>query len=151
MFYGCITNHKAIKKVNTIVQLNRIKTQDYLVGINEVEREKDFNNIVLDSISQEPYHPNFDSSLTILKATFNLSKRNYEYYRKAYTLLEALGDIGGLFEGIIVINTVLLWPYYHNIWKYLIFENLMEATPENGRLVLSRAFKLQWLLCDSLK
>ena len=59
-----------------------------------------------------------------LAVSINLQQKNIQYVRRAYTFLDALGDIGGLFEGLTIIFTIMISPFYHKIWAYDIFEHL---------------------------
>ena len=59
--------------------------------------------------------------MTFFRVSINLQQKNTQFVRKSYTFLDALGDIGGLYEGLVIIFAAMISPFYHNIWAYDIF------------------------------
>jgi hypothetical protein len=52
---------------------------------------------------------------------------NYQYYREVYTLVDCLGDLGGLFEIIVVFVATLYRPYSYHSYILKIIKRLFVA------------------------
>lgn len=82
------------------------------------------------------------------RISINLQQKNIEYVRRAYTFLDALGDIGGLREGLFLIFATFISPFYHQIWAYDIFSHHQEYLPKSKRKEIKTSFKLKWFFQD---
>lgn len=121
--------------------------EDALHGFWDNVDHKYFLNVLNPEITYEPY----DSQRLLFKASFNLSEKSTYFYRRSYTFMDALGDIGGLLEALIVVTTFLVSPFYSNMQIYHLFENIKHKSSDLKDIDLSFKVKFLWFLKDTFK
>ena len=52
--------------------------------------------------------------------------------RKTYSILEWLGDVGGLFDGLLIIGSNLISPIAALVLRFTIFTNTRAVDAESG-------------------
>ena len=105
-----ITQFEQTDITNVDVHQNEIITQDGILGITEATESLKFLDFEVNSWKHaEPKGDLF------LKINFNLAQVNTQFYRRVYSLMTALGDVGGLTEAVLLIAAVILSPSYYKI------------------------------------
>lgn len=146
LFFGVIPDFRSCTSIFAYVYSHEILMKDALHGIWEVDIEKIFNDIVQMDKTQTPVR----ADGVFFRISINLQQKNVQYVRRAYTFLDALGDIGGLREGLILTFAFMLSPFYHQIWAYDIFFHHQEYLPESKRKKVKTSFKCKWCIQDTL-
>ena len=106
------------------IEQNEIFVEDNLLGIMEIERKVPYIDIVKRLDWSRPQSGAF--SETVFQVNFNLAEVNHRSYRQSYTYLEALGDVGGVFEACLIIFAFLISPFYFKIHHIEMFREYLE-------------------------
>ena len=127
------------------LKTNQMVMHDTLHGFWDDQTEEFFLDLQTPERTFEP----LKEDKILFKASFNLSEKSTNYYRKSYTFMDALGDLGGLLEALTVVCAFLVSPFYNNMQVYELFENIKPQNPDLKYIKISTLIKFQWYLSDT--
>ena len=107
------------------IQQNEAKLNDhYLEYLNNDETEKFISIGKSDSLLRN------SQETDVFKATFLKSEGNLIYERNVYTLLNLIGDLGGIFEILFIFGTVLTSTFNSKMFYYSVLSSLYQVDTE---------------------
>jgi hypothetical protein len=82
----------------------------------------------------------------IYYSNFVLTEQVTKYQRKAYTVLDVLGEAGGIIEILFILAGILLIPFNYNLNKIIILKDFIS---QGDHIQMSKAYMtFTWMIND---
>ena len=106
-------------------------------------------------VDQWPSRENPDAAYKFVSLWFELSQSLITTERKTYSILEWIGDVGGLFDGLMIIASNLITPFATLTLQFALFTSAKTTDAKSNNTSTLRSFfclqSVFGLCCNRLK
>ena len=134
-------NTQAQQTLPFMVSTTQLILQDEFLNLDDLTELNDASVFRLDSMPVRSYEKDYD---TVTDITFEMNVNQKVIARSGYTVLDFLGDVGGL-NGLLTSTVALFFSFWHfNRFDNFMVQRLYRAKPKSAD---SKALPLTTLSC----